>query len=276
MQNLADDLGLEIIGPQPSARKRFLVRHRALRRFPLSFGEALSVCGKFLLPHNNELETAADFGQTYFGSAFTRQVIGPGLSGIYGAAPERLSFPGALGRVAKILNNNSSLPLALLKSRKDKSQRHSKEKRPIGTHSFVGGMGELCDALAHHLQDHLRLQTDGLNYKDSTESIILTTPAYAAADFFEGKIKSILERVVYLPLISATLFFHRKDLQKFKGRFWLFDPSPGRFAFARGFVQHFHFSRSKQRPGSPQSDVYFKCRNAQRKIVGNAGCGFEK
>lgn len=219
MQEVADGLGLEVIGPLETAKKRFLVRGGKLRRYPLSVSESLVMAGKAILPHRTQLQTAADFGKIYFGAAFNRQLLGPGLAGIYGARPEELSFPGALSSVAKIMNQSDSLPLALLKNRRANKVVTPAGKKPLGTHSFKAGMGALVESLTEHLKDHLRLDTDGLHYKDAGDPLLITIPAPQSKHFFSGRLYELLDQVKYTPLITTTLFFHKKDLVKYTDGF---------------------------------------------------------
>ncbi|MEO0779008.1 MAG: NAD(P)-binding protein [Bacteroidota bacterium] len=185
VQALCDALKLPLLAPQPSAKKRFLVRGQKLHRFPLRFLESIVLLGRALWPHRQTLQTASDFGRVYFGDAFAQQVLSPGLAGIYGANADQLSFPGALSPVARMLNRSDFLPLAVWRHRRAQPKAPG-GKRPVGTHGFAGGMADLIDALQERLHAHLRLGVDGLQYRDSTDYLILTTPAHVSQHFFSG------------------------------------------------------------------------------------------
>ncbi len=220
LQALTDALQLPLLRPQPSAKKRFLVRKGQLRRFPLGLGESLSLISRLLRPHRQALQTATDFGNVYFGSAFSQQILTPGLAGIYGANADQLSFPGALGRVASILNHSDWFPLALWRQRRQNAASASQgAKKASGTHSFAGGMADLINALQEHLKDHLRYGVDGLDYREAKEHQIICTPAHVSQHFFEGELKQLLGQVHYTPLLSTTVLVARKDLPGFKEGF---------------------------------------------------------
>lgn len=230
LQEVADQVGLKILSPNQKAKKRYVVRNQQLKQFPFTIGECLRMSASFFLPHSAQLVTAADFGNIYFDKVFTRQLLGPGLSGIYAADPKELSFPGALTRVAKIMNHSSLFPLALIKntiSNKGKNNSSSK-KKGAGTHSFEQGMGALITNLAEYLQSHIKYEVDGKSLKNSTGNLLITVPAHQAIDFFTGKIQSLLSEVKYLPMISTTLFFNKEDLPGFREGFGcLIPPSEG-------------------------------------------------
>ena len=219
LQEVADDLGLELMAPDPLAKKRFLVRNKKLYRYPLKVRESLKMTAKAIWPHRQKLETAADFGDTYFGKAFTNHLLGPGLAGIYAANPQQLSFPGALSRIAKMMNQSDLLPLALFKSRDGNSENPNKAKGRAGTHSFAGGMEDLVAALTKHLEAYLTYETDGLALKAAKENLLITIPAYQSKHFFKGPLFQMLDQVQYTPLISSTFFFKREDLTAFQNGF---------------------------------------------------------
>lgn len=220
MQEICDDLGLKIALPRQISKARYLVRNRQLKKFPLTALETIKMVGKMMLPHP-PTETIADFGEQYFGKAFSQQLLEPAFAGIYGADIRNLSFPGALSTLANILNKSSLLPLAMMKMRFNakKNPNTSKKRQTSGTHGFTNGMSEFVEALANYLKDDIELNVDGRSLKDTKENLIITTPAYVASDFFEGETKNILQKVRYTPIITTTLFFNRSALGQFKDGF---------------------------------------------------------
>ncbi|MEM1322246.1 MAG: FAD-dependent oxidoreductase [Bacteroidota bacterium] len=220
LQLVADELGLPLLPPKPSAKARFLLRQRQLRRFPLGPLETLQLVGRLLMPHFRRPQTVGEFGRQYLGPAFTRQLLAPGLAGIYGADIEQLSLAGALKPAAKLLNRSRYLPLALLKGWWASRRAPKAAKPPArGTHSFAGGMGALARALGEHLDDHILLNTDGLAYKEQKEPLVVTTPAPASRAFFDGELQELLGQVQYNAMISATFIFRRSALKQFKEGF---------------------------------------------------------
>lgn len=220
MQEICDDLGITIELPRQISKARYLVRDRKLKKFPLTAFETVKMVGKMMLPHP-PAKTIADFGEQYFGKAFNQQLLEPAFAGIYGADIRDLSFPGAVSSLANILNRSSLLPLAMMKMRfsPQTKQKASKKRQTSGTHGFKNGMSEFVDALSHHLKDDIELNVDGRSLKDTKDNLIITTPAYVASDFFEGSIKTILDKVHYTPIITTTVFFKRSALGQFKEGF---------------------------------------------------------
>lgn len=218
IQHLCDKLGITIQKPKSVSKARYLVRDKQLKKMPLSYPELFGAIGSLILPHPQKCATIKDFGHQFLGAKMTRQILEPAFAGIYGADIAKLSLPGALTPVAKLLNKSSNIPFALLKN-KFSTPANEQKKRQSGTHGFAGGMKELVNALTAHLSQDIAYQEDGLKYKDSTDEVIVTTPAYVAASFFDGELKEILNSVEYTSIISCTLFFKKEDLKSFKEGF---------------------------------------------------------
>ncbi|MEM9820691.1 MAG: FAD-dependent oxidoreductase [Bacteroidota bacterium] len=217
---VCEDLGLEIVGPEPSAKARYLVRNRKLRKFPLGVVETLAFVGRLLLPHRQNIDTIEDFGHLYFGKTFTNQVLEPAFAGIYGASIQKLSFSGALSPLARIMNLSNHLPLALLKNRMQKKKESTPTtKRTRGTHSFKNGIGSLTSALADFLKEHIEYGVDGLVHKNSDQHLLICTPANVARSFFDGALNDLLNQVEYTPIITTTLVLNKADLAQFKEGF---------------------------------------------------------
>ena len=222
-EEMATDLGLKLIAPKASARKRFIVRNGELRQFPLGFGESFLLFKKLFTTKPIELKTVKDFGNKYLGVNTNKQLLAPGLSGIYGADVSELSFPAVFGDFAKRQIQADSLGWDLLKSallgqKKPKAPAHLKG----GTLSFEGGMQALVDALTSRLKDKIVYDFDALELQKTVknEAIVLCVPAYAAADFFpDHPLQKHLNAVTYLPMLTATIFFKKQDLAKFKAGF---------------------------------------------------------
>ncbi len=216
LQNICDDIGLEILSPSQYSKNRFLVRGLELRKFPLGIFEIPEVVSKAIRSHPEKLETIGDFGRTFFGKTFTRQIIAPGIAGIYGGEIDKLSFEGVLSSVANQMNHTSSLLGVIRHFRKENKNKKGRKKKLSGTHSFKGGFGQLPFMLASFLKGHIAYNSEE-NHADGPT--ILTCPAYVAKDFFQGGIHDLLSQVEYIPFITTTVFVKKKNLSRYKEGF---------------------------------------------------------
>ena len=215
LKELCMDLDIEILAPQAASRNRYIVRQKKLRKYPLSVLETITMMLKVLTASKANLRTVEEFGHAYFGKQFTSQVLEPGLQGIYAAPSSALSLPGALTRVSQVLNRSGYLPWALMKARFS-----NKNREPIkgGTHSFKGGMQTLIKALADYLHDELQLGESDFNPSNG-KNVVLCTPAYVSANFFEGRLNTLLSQVEYSNVVSCTVIYDEKALANFKNGF---------------------------------------------------------
>ena len=227
IQTLCDDLGLEIVSPRTESKARFILKNKKLRKIPLSIFDSFKLIGAFLKKHPEPFVTLEDFGRYYFGKKITNQVITPAFAGIYGASLDQLSFPATMKKIAEGFNETSYL-LGAFKHMKSNGTDLEKKKKTSGTHSFKEGMGELTNRLFEFLKEHIELGVDGKAYKDSSENLIITTPAFVAKDFFDGEMNNLLKKVRYNSMISTTLFFKKSAIEKFKPGFGcLIPPNEG-------------------------------------------------
>ncbi len=215
LEEMATDLGLELITPNKEASGRYLVRDKELFKYPLSMSETLSLVGGLFVSHSTPFETIQEFGEKQFGEAVARQMLEPAFAGIYGAHISQLSFPGAMTKVAKVLNSGNRLPLAIIKSRGERSREDSTGKGGKGTHSFENGIEALTIKLTEYLKEEITYNTDGLEFKSTDNNLVITAPAYIAKDFFTGDVYDILNAVQYVSLISSTYIFKKSDFKNF-------------------------------------------------------------
>lgn len=220
-QNMAEDLGLTLLAPEKANKKRFIVRNDELRQFPFSFGETLGMVKNMVLPKQKKAITVKDFTDTYLSPTATKQLVEPGLLGIYAGKTEELSFAGATPSLAKLQQRSSSLLLAILKSSfTSKSNQPKRPKHLKGVLSFKGGMQTIADALTDYLQKEIQFNYDGLKLKNSQEPLIICTPAHQAMYFFEQHpLQELLQAVPYAPMISTTFFFPKTALKRFQTGF---------------------------------------------------------
>lgn len=215
LEEMAADLGLKLITPNKEASGRYLVRDKQLFRFPLSMSETMSLIGGLFVRHDGSFETIEEFGKKQFGDVVAGQMLEPAFAGIYGAHISQLSFPGAMTKVANILNSGNRLPMAIIKSRGERTREKSTGKGGSGTHSFENGIDALTIKLADYLKDEIEYNTDGLQFNAPDHNLVITAPAYVAKEFFTGETYDILNAIQYVSLISSTYIFKKSDFKEF-------------------------------------------------------------
>jgi oxygen-dependent protoporphyrinogen oxidase len=166
---LCDEIGLEPVPANPSAKKRYIYLNRhgltPVPSDPVSFLKTplFSLSGKLRLfsepfqpaKTNSEDESVADFARRRLGSEFLDRLLGPFLTGVYAGDPESLSASAVLKRVADWERQSGSLLKGALatmqeKRRKRKGKTQSKKAR-YGLMSFDGGIETLTRHLAEQL-----------------------------------------------------------------------------------------------------------------------------
>lgn len=218
LQQMADHLGLELLGPGPAAKARYILNRGRLSRFPLNAFEVLEAAGRMLVPRKKTFETVYDFGRTCLGRGPTEKLLDPAMGGIYGADIRQLSFPGALRVIAQAQELSPWLPVGFWRYRRQ--SRKANPNHPKGTHSFRGGMQVLVDALANSLGDSIAYGVDGLSSVSGEGQTVLTIPAYAAARAFEGhELGRLLAAVPYTPILSVKAIFRQESIPYYKPGF---------------------------------------------------------
>ncbi|MEM6725289.1 MAG: FAD-dependent oxidoreductase [Bacteroidota bacterium] len=218
LAEICQTLDLEITGPKPSAKARYLLRKNTLRRFPLSPVETIQFVSKILSRQKGTVRTLEDFGLQHLGEKATRQILEPAFAGIYGADIKQLSFPGTIAGLAEGLNKHDRLIGAIRYFRQQRKAK-STGKSPRGTHGFAHGIGQLPKQLAVFLDTHIHYGSDGLKLDRTDRSLILCTPAHVSARYAEGSLSELLKKVFYTPILSVTAHVKRSDCPGFKPGF---------------------------------------------------------
>ena len=206
LEDIAETVGIKILPPSPASKKKYIFYKGKLKTIPLSFGELATALWNVAIPKKVQPVTVQEFSNIYLNKAVSAKILNPAMGGIYAADISDLSFPGALPELARLQQKGPSFLYNFL----FKKER-SKSKKIAGTHSFLHGMGQLTEGLAAYLKEEVKLYADGKKFIGSHKDLILSVPAYVAADFFEGhELQKLLKEVKYVPVISAKVFF-KKD-----------------------------------------------------------------
>ncbi|MBI1279201.1 MAG: protoporphyrinogen oxidase [Anaerolineaceae bacterium] len=175
-------------------------------------------------------ETLADFVHRRLGDEALDIFAEPMLAGIYNAETEKQSLLATFPRFRQMEREHGSVIRGTLAARRKQSASSAPKTAPFMT--LMGGTQELTDTLVSKLNSDLRLQTrlasieaapDG-RYHLTTENgdtleadaVLLTTPAYTAADLLRPLSTEVADKLASIRYLSSgtiSLAFHTGDIQ---------------------------------------------------------------
>jgi oxygen-dependent protoporphyrinogen oxidase len=237
--DLALDLGLadRIVQASPLAKKRFIVwkgRPRsmgpasAIGPFP-TWGAKLRALWEPFVPRGPEDESVADFGARRLGRGLMQQVMDPMVTGIYAAAPERLSVRSAFPRIKAMEMAHGSLLAGLRAGARARKALPPDQRPASGSYTLRGGMAELVRTLAakvsgpvHQDRRVLSISREGDRWALGTaeasqgafDHVVLAVPAYDVARIqgFPAELIPDLEKLRYNPVTVVGLGFDRSQV----------------------------------------------------------------
>lgn len=235
-KNLALELGLgdRIVQVSPLASKRFIVWGGRLRTmgpksvigsFP-TWGAKLRALWEPFVSRGPEDESVADFGRRRLGAGLMEQIMDPMVTGIYAAAPERLSIRSAFPRIKTMELAHGSLFAGVMAGRKARKALPADQRPGSGSYTFQGGMAQLTKALAAQLTGSVHsdrpilsmVRDDGKWRLGSSEGrcevfdhVVLAIPAFDVAKIegFPLDLHPDLDRLPYNPVSVVGLGFDR-------------------------------------------------------------------
>jgi protoporphyrinogen/coproporphyrinogen III oxidase len=179
-------------------------------------------------------ETLAEFITRRLGREALDKIAEPMMSGIYNAEAERQSLLATFPRFRELEEKHGSLIRGMLAARHTNGGTPPPEngaKPPSVFVSFQAGLRELVEALTTRLTGDLRLITgvehitrreEGgyrLSLNDGTQLdaavVIITTPAYAAADLLRGLAPQAADQLTAIRYVSTgtlSLAFRRAEV----------------------------------------------------------------
>ncbi len=183
--------------------KKYIFRNGRLKGNPFKIGELFATaCFAYFKKSTGEALTLADWARSHLGPASIDNMFVPLSNGIYAASPEELDQQLAFPRFT--VPKGQTLFERIIKGKKDKEK------------SFVmapaNGMQDMIDKLAAFIQSHPQ---GTINYNQTvttladTQNIIVATPAHAAG-MLAGL--PVLETLAYSPMVTATVFLKKEDL----------------------------------------------------------------
>lgn len=238
-KSLALELGLgeRIVQVSPLASKRFIVWKGRLRSmgpksvvgpFP-TWGAKLRALWEPFVPRGPEDESVADFGRRRLGSGLMEQIMDPMVTGIYAAAPERLSVRSAFPRIKTMELAHGSLFAGMRAGAKARKALPPDQRPGSGSYTFQGGMIELARSLAAQVTGFVHsdrpilsmVREDGKwrlgtsdGRSDRFDHVVLAIPAFDVAkiDGFPPDLHSDLNRLPYNPVSVVGLGFDRSQV----------------------------------------------------------------
>ncbi len=237
--DLALDLGLadRIVQGSPLAKKRFIVWKGKLRSmgpasaigaFP-TWGAKLRALREPFVPRGPDDESVAEFGARRLGRGLMQQIMDPMVTGVYAAAPERLSVRSAFPRIKSIEMAHGSLFAGLRAEAKARKALPPDQRTASVSYTCLGGMTELVRALSakvsgpvHRERRILSLSREGNRWALGTaegsqgafDYVVLAVPAYDLARIqgFPAELVPDLERLPYNPVTVVGLGFDRSQV----------------------------------------------------------------
>ncbi len=204
VEALFEDLGLELLAANSTARRRYIFRTGKLRRWPLGWAASWNVVrfGLRMLFFRNSVrprprETISQWGTRAFGREATESLLLPALQGIYAGDGTRMS--------ARLILD----PLFI--------RRSSARPRVRGSVSAREGMGSVLAALRRRLEERGVAFHFNSNYRVEASPKILTIVCGSARDAADAvvtadsELSACLREVEMLPVATTTVFFESES-----------------------------------------------------------------
>lgn len=221
VRELCSDLGVELVERQKESTAKYILRDGRLRRFPLSFGEAMRALGHAAFSRSNvdemysaEADATPDlesWALKHLGKPALDYLLTPFVRGIYGVQPAELGV-GTAFPFLKLPAGKTLLGAALTRRRKRASKKQTKHRAAPRY-----GMGDLVGHLEQRLEQRLGSRFrkgEKIDHLPDASNVIIATPAYAAANLVEAASEPLAENlrsVRYTPIVSVTTFVDRRN-----------------------------------------------------------------
>ena len=180
-------------------------------------------------------ESIASFVSRRLGKEVLDNLVAPFLSGVFAGDPERLSVLACFPKLAGFEAEAGSILLGALKSARQKREKPKRSLRPYRLCSFRSGMKALPLRLAERLGDDLLterrvtsvrqsssgyeliVEHRGEKLQFSCSSLIVATPAFAAAELLRSvapELAELLAEIPYASLASVPLAYRTEQITR--------------------------------------------------------------
>lgn len=250
-KQIADEIGIsnEMVYANEFANKRYIFKNGKLHPIPMKPQEFFksklwSWTGKFrimLEPFHGRAkntagdpyweETVAQFVRRRLGKEFLDYTINPFVAGVYAGDPEKLGVRSAFPRLYALEEKYGGLIIGTIKGAKERKKREEKSKITAKMFSFIDGMGTLPNAISNYLGNSViteakvksikkdvkgyivEFEKDGRIENLFSEAVVVSTPAYAAAEIVKelsAKIEDALKQIYYPP-VAVVIFGYKEE-----------------------------------------------------------------
>lgn len=239
---LAEEIGLapELITANPESKTRYICVENnlyglkspfSLFSFPfLSWQDKVGLFKEWSRTKGTDPnETVYDFASRRLGPGFAKYFISPLVTGIYGGNAKALITRYAFPLFYKFEQEYGSVMKGAFQSPKEPKQRRGRQMW-----SFKKGLSALTDALAAKHQQAIQCRTtvsglkkaeNGSGYEIRTadhqtlsaDQLILSVPAYAAADMLSGfdlGLARNLKSIFYSPVVMLGLGYAQEQISE--------------------------------------------------------------
>ena len=165
----------------------------------LPFFAKLRVAMEYFIPPKCEEESVEEFANRRFGKTFTKNLMIPMIAGVYASTPAKTSVNAAFPKIKQMECEYGSLFKAMFKRKKGGN--------PSGElTSFENGMSEFIEKLKEKTKaEFIKKEIKSLDELKEFDKIVLATPAYETAKLVGGRLKELLEKIEYNPVVVVGL-----------------------------------------------------------------------
>jgi oxygen-dependent protoporphyrinogen oxidase len=215
VRDLCRELGVELVTSRKEAKAKYIVRDGRLRRFPLTFGEAVGTLTHAAVARSagNNSQNLEFWARRHLGNTALDYLLTPFVRGIYGVQPAELgvgtAFPALDVPAGKTL-------LGAMLTRRRKGVK--KEKKTQAAPRL--GMGDLVGRLEQRLEKRLGSRFrkgEKVDHLPEAPNVIIATPAYAAARLIRSDSAVLADKLAdvrYTPMVSVTVFVDRRSFTR--------------------------------------------------------------
>ncbi len=259
------DLKDQLVYANKEANKRYILRNNQLYALPMSPPAFLktklfSPSAKLRLlaepfigrSEDGYYQSISEFVTRRLGKEFLDYAINPFVAGVYAGNPEELSIKSAFPKLYELEEKYGGLIVGSIRSIKERKKRVEKSKQCAKMLSFKDGMQVLPKAIAKHLGNKVKLQSEVISIKKNNigfqigyiqdrvnqimdcNKIISTIPAYAAANLFnhfDSSLANHLNEIYYPPVLVLYLAYKKSDIIRPLDGFGFLIPSKEKKSF---------------------------------------------
>jgi oxygen-dependent protoporphyrinogen oxidase len=183
--------------------------------------------------NSDQEESIAGFVKRRLGNEILDYAVNPFISGVSAGNPEKLSVKEAFPKLKALEENYGSLIKGAILGGRERKKRNEESKQTAAMFSFKTGLAVLTDALANYCGEDIQFKTQvkeivkdqdgysvtsikgGIERLNNYQTILLTVPAYLAADIIlklDPSLADKLKAVIYPPVYVLYLGYSREDI----------------------------------------------------------------